>query len=95
MGPDDLVRLIVFVVMIGLVGFFIAGLWKVLEKAGEPGWKVLLPIYNSVVVLRIAGMSRVVDPSYVSSLREHRCGHLHVYQAGTPPSAREADSPRA
>ena len=33
----------------------IAGLWKVFEKAGKPGWAVLIPIYNIYVLLQICG----------------------------------------
>jgi signal peptidase I len=36
--------------------FFIAslaGLWKIFEKAGEPGWKVLVPFYDLYIWLRI------------------------------------------
>ena len=34
---------------------WIAGLWKVFEKAGEPGWAAIIPIYNTIVLLKIAG----------------------------------------
>lgn len=34
----------------------IAGMWKVFEKAGKPGWASIIPIYNLVVLLEIAGM---------------------------------------
>jgi len=33
--------------------FSIAGLYKIFEKAGEPGWKVLIPFYNFYIWLRI------------------------------------------
>lgn len=33
----------------------IASLWKVFTKAGEPGWAAIVPIYNAVVLLKIAG----------------------------------------
>lgn len=42
------VALIVFVVVL-------AGMWKVFAKAGQPGWAVLIPIYNVIVLLQIAG----------------------------------------
>ena len=32
------------------------GMWKVFTKAGQPGWAVLIPIYNFIVLLRIAGL---------------------------------------
>ena len=31
--------------------------WKIFTKAGEKGWKSLIPIYNLVVAFRIVGMS--------------------------------------
>jgi len=33
----------------------LASMWRVYEKAGEPGWAVIVPIYNIIVLLRIAG----------------------------------------
>lgn len=33
----------------------IASLWKVFAKAGEPGWAAIIPIYNTFVLLKIAG----------------------------------------
>jgi hypothetical protein len=33
----------------------IAGCWKTFEKAGKPGWAAIVPIYNVVVLLDIAG----------------------------------------
>jgi hypothetical protein len=33
----------------------IAGLWKTFEKAGKPGWAAIIPIYNLIVMLEIAG----------------------------------------
>jgi chromate transport protein ChrA len=32
-----------------------ASLWKVFTKAGQPGWAAIVPIYNVVVLLKIAG----------------------------------------
>jgi len=31
----------------------VAGLWKIFEKAGEKGWKALIPIYNYYIWLKI------------------------------------------
>ena len=33
----------------------IAAMWKVFEKAGKPGWAAIVPIYNIIVILNIAG----------------------------------------
>ena len=37
------------------VGLYIAGLWGVFEKAGQKGWKAIIPIYNFWVLLEIVG----------------------------------------
>jgi Family of unknown function (DUF5684) len=29
--------------------------WKVFEKAGQPGWACIIPIYSTLVLLRIIG----------------------------------------
>ncbi len=51
-GAFGIVFLLVLFAIAALV--VIAG-WIVFTKAGEPGWAVLIPIYNAIVVLRIAG----------------------------------------
>jgi len=33
----------------------IAGLWKIFTKAGEPGWAAIVPIYNAIILLKLAG----------------------------------------
>jgi len=33
----------------------IIALWKIFSKAGEEGWKSIIPIYNTVVLLKIVG----------------------------------------
>jgi hypothetical protein len=46
---------LMMLVMLALVAVFIAGMWKVFVKAGQPGWAVLIPIYNLYILLQIAG----------------------------------------
>jgi hypothetical protein len=41
-------------IILALVVFVIAGIWKVFVKAGEPGWAAIIPIYNVIVLLKIA-----------------------------------------
>ena len=31
--------------------------WKIFTKAGQEGWKALIPIYNVVVLYKIIGLS--------------------------------------
>ncbi len=42
-----------FGLLIGLL--MIIALWKIFTKAGEEGWKSIIPIYNTIVLLKIAG----------------------------------------
>ncbi len=32
---------------------YLAGMWKIFEKAGKPGWAAIIPIYNIIVLLQI------------------------------------------
>lgn len=36
-----------------------AGGWKMFEKAGEPGWKALIPIYNYYILFKICWTTRM------------------------------------
>ena len=40
-------------VYVAFIVLFIAAGWKIYTKAGQPGWAVLIPIYNMVVFLQI------------------------------------------
>jgi len=46
---------IFWIICIAVAVFYIATMWKVLEKAGKPGWASIIPIYNTIVLLQIAG----------------------------------------
>ena len=35
--------------------FFIVVMWKIFVKAGKPGWGCIVPIYNIILQLEIAG----------------------------------------
>jgi uncharacterized membrane protein YhaH (DUF805 family) len=43
------------VLWLAIAVLMVASMWKVFEKAGKPGWAALVPIYNFVVLLEIAG----------------------------------------
>ena len=43
------------IVQLAIAILFIVSLWKIFAKAGEPGWAAIIPIYNAVVLLKIAG----------------------------------------
>lgn len=40
---------------LGVVALMIASMWKIFEKAGEEGWKSIIPIYNLIILLKIIG----------------------------------------
>ena len=40
---------------VAIVVLLIASVWKVFTKAGKPGWAAIVPIYNIIVLLQIAG----------------------------------------
>jgi hypothetical protein len=42
---------LLFVLAVSL--FMVVASWKIYTKAGQPGWAVLVPIYNLVVLLQI------------------------------------------
>ena len=44
-----------WLVWLAVVIVIVAGMWKMFEKAGKPGWACLVPIYNAFVILQIAG----------------------------------------
>ena len=43
------------VIQLALTVLVIAGMWKVFEKAGEPGWAAIIPIYNLYILTKIVG----------------------------------------
>ncbi len=47
--------MIIIVIYLAIMAVVIAGMWKAFEKAGEPGWACLVPIYNIIVMFKIGG----------------------------------------
>ena len=52
-----IVVLVVILIVIGLalLVLMIVAMWKIFEKAGEEGWKCIIPIYSNIVLLKIVG----------------------------------------
>lgn len=51
LGEQELILLTIV-----LIPFFIipiASYWKIFEKAGQPGWNALVPIYNLIILMKI------------------------------------------
>jgi hypothetical protein len=47
--------LLLLAIELAIIVTIIAGVWKVFVKAGKPGWAAIIPIYNVIVMLEIAG----------------------------------------
>ncbi len=46
---------LVLVIYLAIVVLIIASMWTIFTKAGKPGWAAIVPIYNFIVLLEIAG----------------------------------------
>ena len=44
-----------WIISIGLYVLMIIAGWKVFVKAGKPGWAIIIPIYNIIVMIQVAG----------------------------------------
>lgn len=44
----------ILLIVLAIIIFLFASLWKVFEKAGEPGWAAIVPFYNYFVLAKIA-----------------------------------------
>lgn len=47
--------MMILVVQLAVAVLVIAGMWQAFAKAGKPGWAAIIPIYNVIVILEIAG----------------------------------------
>jgi hypothetical protein len=45
---------IFFILYFAFIIFIIAAVWKTFEKAGQPGWACIIPIYSFYVMAKIA-----------------------------------------
>lgn len=46
---------VIIILYLLVIAIVIAGMWKVYKKAGEAGWAAIIPIYSTIVLLRIVG----------------------------------------
>ena len=46
---------IVIIISLAIGILMIAAMWKVFSKAGQPGWAVIIPIYNIYIMCKVAG----------------------------------------
>ena len=43
------------VIYVAFLVLLLVSMWKIYTKAGKPGWVILIPIYNIIVLLEIVG----------------------------------------
>ena len=48
-------RGLLVIIYIAIIVLVIAGFWRTFTKAGEAGWKSIIPIWNLIVLCRIGG----------------------------------------
>lgn len=46
---------IVSLIYLAVMVLSVAGGWKMLSKAGQPGWGIIIPFYNLYLILKVAG----------------------------------------
>lgn len=62
MDPSQLLGLllgagaVLMIIFLALFLLIIIGQWFAFEKAGQPGWAAIIPVYNQIVLLKTASM---------------------------------------
>jgi hypothetical protein len=46
---------IVIIINLAIIILMIVSMWKIFTKAQKPGWAILIPIYNIIILLQIIG----------------------------------------
>lgn len=52
---EDFGGILSLLFMLAVFIFYVYVGWRIFEKADQPGWASIIPIYNLVVILRIVG----------------------------------------
>lgn len=59
---------VIMIVAIAIAVVQIIAMWKVFTKAGEQGWKAIIPFYNIAILYKISGMSPWLVLLYIGLL---------------------------
>ena len=54
-GGGGIAVLFLFLIYAAIIVLYIAGLWKVFEKAGQKGWFAIIPFLNIYILIKLAG----------------------------------------
>ena len=64
---------IFWIIYLAVIIAIFAGWWMIFTKAGEDGWKAIIPIWNILVLLKIVGREwwcpRKTSALYLSTVR--------------------------
>lgn len=58
-SPIIITVMLIIAVILGIliIGIALMAEYKIFKKAGQPGWAAFVPVYNYVILCRIAGLS--------------------------------------
>jgi hypothetical protein len=62
MNPSELFSLllgagvVLIIIYLAIIVFMILAKWFLFEKAGQPGWAAIIPVYNQIILLKTASM---------------------------------------
>lgn len=51
--PMFLIPLLIIALHVNMISY--VALWFIFKKAGEPGWAAIIPVYNILIAIKIAG----------------------------------------
>ncbi|MFW6131322.1 MAG: DUF5684 domain-containing protein [Candidatus Aminicenantaceae bacterium] len=53
-GSTGQISPLLIIIYLVIIVFYIWVLWRIFEKAGQPGWGAIIPIYNVYLLLKVA-----------------------------------------
>ncbi len=62
------VLMVYLVIILAIAIVQIIAMWKLFTKAGEKGWKSIIPIYNVVILFKISGLSPWLILAYLAAI---------------------------
>jgi hypothetical protein len=54
-SSNSAVQAVAWIIYVSILLLVIVSIWRVYTKAGQPGWAVLIPIYNLYIYCKIVG----------------------------------------
>lgn len=79
--PAGLVPFLVILLILAILN--LAGAWRLFTKAGRPGWRVIVPVYNAMTMAEIGGLAPRIGVA-VSALGIISSGITHVVPPNSP-----------